>query len=346
MQKYFNIRNRNIKEVIITHPCAYVFNTVILVKKLKQVMLMEKFMPEGALINTAQNKKVVSSFSEIKKAYEYGTVIEGICTLCDRDHNLHVSVGEFEGIIPREEGAVGIDTGEVRDIALISRAGKPVTFVIKGIEDTEVGTKLLLSRKQVQKMCMSQFITGMRPGDIIDAKITHMEPFGAFADIGAGITALLPIDSISVSRIPHPSARFFQGQRIKCIIKSIENGKITLSHKELLGTWEENAKKFTPGETVPGVIRSVEKYGVFVELTPNLAGLAEYVDGVHPGESTSVYIKSINPEKMKIKLIIIDTFSSDYKNPDTGYFMPDTCHIDRWKYSPDISEKIIESVFN
>ena len=42
----------------------------------------------------------------------------------------------------------------------------------------------------------------------------------------------------------------------------------------MLGTWAENAALFSPGQTVTGVVRSVEDYGIFVELTPNLAGLA------------------------------------------------------------------------
>ena len=80
----------------------------------------------------------------------------------------------------------------------------------------------------------------------------------------------------------------------------IENDKITLSHKELLGTWEENAAMFAPGQTVTGVIRSIEDYGIFVELTPNLAGLAEPRPDVFIGQQASVYIKSIIREKMKI----------------------------------------------
>ena len=90
-----------------------------------------------------------------------------------------------------------------------------------------------------------------KTGDIIDAKVTHLESFGAFCDIGCGNIALLPIDAISVSRISHPKDRFTVGDSIKVIIKSIaEDGKITLSHKELLGTWEENAAMFAPGQTV------------------------------------------------------------------------------------------------
>lgn len=306
---------------------------------------MEKFLPEGYLINTLQNKQTVSSVRSLKKAAECSAIVEGICTLCDRDHNLHVSVGEFEGIIPRLEGAVGIDSGKVRDIALISRVNKPVAFVIKGISDTEKGTKLLLSRKEAQKMCFNEYIRMMRSGDIITARVTHMEPFGAFADIGVGINALLPIDSISVSRIPHPNVRFSVGQDIKCIIKSIEDDKITLTHKELLGTWEENAKKFTAGETVPGIVRSVEKYGIFIELAPNLAGLAEYVDGIEVGQCASVYIKSINEEKMKIKLIVIDHFNASYPQSEPEYFLDDAAHIEYWRYSPSCSQKVIESRF-
>lgn len=69
------------------------------------------------------------------------------------------------------------------------------------------------------------------------------------------------------------------------MVRQVEpNGRVALSHKELLGSWEENAALFSPGETVAGVIRSSESYGVFIELTPNLAGLAEPRDDVFPGQ--------------------------------------------------------------
>ena len=157
---------------------------------------------------------------------------------------------------------------------------------------------------------------------------------GAFCDIGCGNIALLPIDAISVSRISHPKDRFFVGDKIKAIIKSIDSdNKITLSHKELLGSWKQNADIFSQGQTVSGVVRSVEEYGIFVELAPNLAGLAEPHEGVSVGQTASVYIKSIIPEKMKIKLIIIDNFNSDFKSP-LNYFY-DGEHIDAFVYSPE-----------
>ena len=52
--------------------------------------------------------------------------------------------------------------------------------------------------------------------------------------------------------------------------------------------------------------RSIESYGIFIELAPNLSGLSERKTGLNEGDSVSVYIKSIIPERMKIKLNIID----------------------------------------
>jgi small subunit ribosomal protein S1 len=101
---------------------------------------------------------------------------------------------------------------------------------------------------------------------------------------------------------------------------------------------------FVGGETVAGIVRAVESYGVFVELAPNLAGLAEPRDNVVPGQQASVYIKSIIPEKMKVKLVIVDAFNACHHPTPLRYFIEEG-HIDRWRYSPDCADKLIESVF-
>ncbi len=307
---------------------------------------MKIYKPEGQIIATEENKRFLSGQSGIREACYSGAVLEGRVTRCDSEHNLHVDLGCMAGVIPRCEGAIGIDDGTVRDIALISRVNKPVAFTVTGFEKDADGKEFaLLSRKKVQQACSGEYVSGLKPGDVIPASVTHIEGFGVFCDIGAGINALMPIDSISVSRIPHPSARFVPGQKIFAVVKSIdESGRLTLSHRELLGTWEQNASAVSIGETVPGIVRSVEKYGIFVELAPNLAGLAEYSEGVEIGSHAGVYVKSIIPSKMKIKLIIVDSFMADYPVDPPGYFIT-SGHIDRWVYSPAESERVIESVF-
>lgn len=307
---------------------------------------MTKFCPEGKLINTRENITALKSHEGLREAYKNATILEARVVLCDNAHNLHVDLGCMKGIIPRDEGAIGIADGSTRDIALISKVNKYVSFIITDFSVDEAGKPCaILSRKKVQERCMEEYISVLQTGDIIDAKVCHMEPFGVFADIGVGINALLPIDSISVSRIPHPNVRFFSGCDIKAVVKSRDElGRIVLSHKELLGTWEENAGKFSVGETVPGVVRSTEKYGVFIELAPNLAGLAEASENVFSGQSTAVYIKSIIPERMKIKLIIVDSFDAEYPPAKINYFI-ESGHISEWRYSPDCADKVIESIF-
>lgn len=303
-------------------------------------------LPEGAYIASAANRRALASVYGLQEALADGRTLEGRVTLCDGAHNLHVDLGCMQGIIPREEGALGIDSGAVRDIALISRVGKSVAFRVTGFdEDADGHTRALLSRRAVQADCVERFVRTLEAGDVIGARVTHMEPFGVFADIGAGLSALMPIDSISVSRIPHPNVRFTSGQPIRAVVRGIDaQDRVTLTHKELLGTWEENACAFEPGQTVPGIVRSVEKYGVFVELTPNLAGLAEWTQGIEAGHGASVYIKSILPERMKVKLIVVDTFTLPETVSPFRYFTEST-HLDRWVYSPSGCEKRIESVF-
>jgi small subunit ribosomal protein S1 len=207
---------------------------------------------------------------------------------------------------------------------------------------------ILLSRRDAQKECYLRYIKALTPGDVVLAKVTHMESFGVFLDIGCGTTALLPIDGISVSRISHPRFRFSVGDEFYVVIRSIDDeGRIYTSRKELLGTWEENAAFFSAGQTVAGTIRSIEPYGIFVELAPNLAGLAEYRSDVTEGQSAAVFIKSILPEKMKIKLIIIDTAQAAAYRTPTRYFIDPTVteHIDTWLYSPLGAKRRIETVF-
>ncbi len=307
---------------------------------------MKEFYPEGFLHDDLKNRKAMQSLGALITAQAEEEVLEANVIMCDAAHNMTVDLGIMRGVIPREEGAIGIAEGVTRDIALISRVGRPVCFVVSRFDSDGMGrTYAVLSRRRAQEMCRESMLNSVRCGDVINAKVTHMESFGAFCDIGCGNVALLPIDAISVSRISHPRDRFRVGDNIRVIVKNIaDDGKITLSHKELLGTWEEHACRISQGQTVSGVVRSIEDYGIFVELAPNLAGLAEPRENVCVGQTASVYIKSIIPEKMKIKLIIIDSFDSAFKTP-LEYFCKDN-HIDSFEYSPECCPRKNFTQFN
>ncbi len=304
------------------------------------------FLPEGIRVEYYENRKQISSVEALREAMEKEHILEARAIVCDADHNLHVDLSDagVTGIIPREEGALGISDGSTRDIALIARVSKAVSFVVTALSETETGWVATLSRRRAQEICKREYLSTLVPGDIIPAKVTRLESFGAFCDVGCGLPALLPIASLSVSRISHPSDRLVVGQEIPAVVTSTENGRITLSQRELFGTWEENARLFSPGETVAGIVRSVEPYGVFVELTPNLAGLAEPHEDVKVGQAAGVYIKNILPEKMKVKLVIIDSHFTLPSRPNPRYFLTEG-HIDRFVYSPEGCPKQIISDF-
>ena len=310
-------------------------------------MLTSRYPPEGRLLHTPENEAACATAEGLRRAMEAGTVLEGVARLCDGAHNLLVSVGPFSGVIPREEAALGIAEGATREIAILSRVGRPVCFTVEALEEQEGRLRPVLSRRRAQQLALDWMLETWRPGQVVEAAVTHLEPFGAFVDIGCGVPSLIGIENISVARIPHPAARFAVGDAILAVVQDLDSARrrIYLTHKELLGTWEENARRFRPGMTVPGIVRGVKDYGAFVELTPNLSGLAERSPLLHEGGRVSVYIKAILPQSMKIKLLAIDALPPAPERPPLEYFITGG-RVDKWKSAPPGCSKIgPESVF-
>lgn len=314
------------------------------------------YYPEGMRLYSAENREYISSLAGLEKAMAQGKILESIAIVCDRDMNLHVDLFGIDGVICREETVYCRPDEQIKDIAIITRVGKPVCFKVVSIDKSGEKPKVFLSRRAAQLECKSSHLSQLISGDIIKAKVTHLESFGAFMDIGCGISSLLNVDCISVSRISHPKDRLSVGDIIDVAVKLIDenNDRIFVTRRELLGTWEENAELFSAGQTVAGIVRSIESYGVFIELTPNLAGLAEFREekpgcSIAVGQSAAVYIKSIIPEKMKIKLVLIDSFQGEPAPQQRDRIFIDTektPHINHWRYSPEGASKIIETFFD
>lgn len=314
------------------------------------------YCPEGARMNTAQNREYLTSLGGLERAMNEGRILESTVLLCDSDLRLHVDLYGVRGIMEREDAVFCRRGEEIKDIAVITRVGKPICFKVTGFYRENGETVARLSRRAAQEECIRNYLSDLIPGDVIPARVTHLESFGAFVDVGCGVPSLLSVDSISVSRISHPSDRLSVGDSIWTVVKAVDRtqDRIFVSMRELLGTWEENASRFEAGQTVAGIVRSVENYGVFVELAPNLAGLAEIREGTADrriavvGQYAAVYIKSILPDRMKIKLVLIDSYKGELPRTSLRYFLDcaNTPHLSHWRYSPKGSPKIIESVFD
>ena len=88
--------------------------------------MTDKFMPEGFNISSRENLEAIGSISSLEKAIESGEILESRVIMCDNDHNLVVELGEYNCIIPRSEALMTLPFEESREIAVITRVGKPV----------------------------------------------------------------------------------------------------------------------------------------------------------------------------------------------------------------------------
>ena len=99
---------------------------------------------------------------ELEAAAHSGAVIEAMCQLCDCSAMcLHVELpGGVRGIIPKDEAGFTPAGGEVKDIAVITRVGKPVQFKISEIYENERGeVTAMLSRRAAQRECWETYVT-------------------------------------------------------------------------------------------------------------------------------------------------------------------------------------------
>lgn len=306
------------------------------------------FLPEGRTLHSPENKYHCGSRAGLYQAMSQNCVVEGHVLQCTASHDLVVQFGSFVATMPRVEVALGVAEGTTRDIAILSRVGKPISFLVTRIDDHNNELVIHISRRKAQELAQKVLMTQASPGMVLPATVTHLEPFGAFVDIGCGLVSMIGIEHISISRIAHPNLRFTTGQEIFVLISNVDtyHNRIYLTHKELLGSWEENAALFTHGMTVQGIVRGVKNYGVFIELTPNLSGLAENQFDLEEGDRVSVFIKSLNLESMKIKLLVIDRLSPDLPLPLLRYFIT-SGSLTYWQYAPENCLKSgAESYFN
>lgn len=267
-------------------------------------MEYQKFIPEGW-----EEKFAPFTVETLSEAKSSGEILQGRVNKCDSNYNLYVDLGNnLTGVIPREEvEAINIDeTGFPKPNICISKVNRFVQFKVK---DLDSKNNYILSRKEVGRDAINWVKDELEEGEVVKGIVKSIQPYGAFIEIGGGIVGLLHIEDISIARIKTPAERLEIGQKINVKIKNIDKSqeRVILSYKEMLGDWDENIQSFKEGTTVKGIAREVEKFknGIFIELKPNLVGMAEYVDGIEYGQNVDVYIKKIIPEKKKVKLLIV-----------------------------------------
>lgn len=143
-------------------------------------------------------------------------------------------VAYLEGIrafIPASKLALSF----VEEADLESYVGK--TLDVQVITADEEDDKLVLSAKEILREKAQEErknkISNVEVGFVTEGTVESLQSYGAFIDLGNGISGLCHISQIANQRIAHPSSVLKVGQKVKVKVIAIKDGKLSLSMKAL-----------------------------------------------------------------------------------------------------------------
>ena len=224
-----------------------------------------------------------------------------------------VDFGGLRGYIPQSQ----LDSTLSKQLDKIS--GRRV--MAKVVEVDKDTNRLVFSQRSITEGAtlakQKELLSALTVGESIQAAITGVVPFGAFAKLNIekdgekhDIEGLIHISEIAWEKVEDPGQYLKVGDSVKVKIIGVdsETGKLTLSLKQLLpDPWEHVLDMFEKDSTVKGTVSRVSPYGIFVTLSPGVEGLihiSKVTPGSEPkaGEEINCLIEDIQPDKRKISL--------------------------------------------
>ena len=165
--------------------------------------MMQAYRTEGNYRSAAR-----LSPAELRAAMANREILQATALAFDTQRQLRFEIGGVRAVMPFAQCADGAETGTVRDIAVLTRVGRPTCFVIEGLDMDEDGAPCYrLSRAEAQRLCKAEYLDTLSPGDILPCTVTHIEPFGAYsrrvkslAELPAGADVVIPNDPSNNSR--------------------------------------------------------------------------------------------------------------------------------------------------
>ena len=187
------------------------------------------------------------------------------------------------------------------------------TFDVRVIDLNEREEKLIVSEKSVWEEFQKDVLSKFKVGDQIQGIVTALADFGAFVKFDS-LEGLVHISEIAWQRIDHPKDMLAVGDQARAEIIGIEGSKIFLSMKKLIeDPWARVAEKYHVGDAVKGKILKANPFGFFVELDPEIHGLAHVSELSEkpvadlstigkPGETMEFRVVSVEPKEHRLGL--------------------------------------------
>ena len=163
--------------------------------------------------------------------------------------------------------------------------GQEIEFVITEYNPKKrrfIGNRkvILVARKEEAQ---KKLLETIKEGDVIEGTIKNVTDFGVFVDLG-GMDGLLHISEMSWGHVENPKKNYKAGDKLKVLIKEINENKIALSLKfSDTNPWNNAEEKYAVGTVVTGKVVRMSDFGAFVELEDGIDALlhVSQISGEH-----------------------------------------------------------------
>ncbi len=143
------------------------------------------------------------------------------------------------GVVAYVEGIRGFIPASQLDLSYVEATedwlGREVQARVITVEESKkklvLSVKVILREKQQEEH--DRKIRNMVPDTVTEGTVESLMPYGAFVDLGGGVSGLVHISQISQKRIGKPSEVLSVGQKVKVKILNTNDNKVSLSMKAL-----------------------------------------------------------------------------------------------------------------
>ena len=255
----------------------------------------------------AGHKKAWDGLNDLKVKGEIVKV-----TITDANKGgLMVKVGKIPGFLPvsqlNPEHYPRVPGGDKSKILERLKSYIGQSFEAKIIDATESEEKLIVSEKAAWEEKQKDVIASYKVGDQVAGKVTAVTDFGVFVEFGDdNLEGLIHISELAWQRIDNPTDFVKVGDQVTAEIIKVEGSKIFLSTKKLKADpWKDVEKKYKVGDTVKAKVLKVNPFGLFVELDPDIHGLAHISELSHK-PITDVSEIAKEGDELKFKILTIE----------------------------------------
>ena len=192
-----------------------------------------------------------------------------------------------------------------------------ITQLRRGGEDVVVSRRALIEdeRKEEAAAVRATLIEGA----VTLGRVSSLAKFGAFVDLGAGVTGLVHLTELSHGRVNRVDQAVQLGEavRVKILKLQGERDRISLSIRQASeDPWTSVAESFQAGQVYPGKVLRLADFGAFIELSPGVEALAPagefppspegWRDGLTPGSEQPWRVLKVDAEQRRISLTRVD----------------------------------------